>query len=58
MERVLRVNDDFSIKVARLTNKGIDLLENNKHYEETYPKRENLKAWVQIEKDLYSNGAT
>lgn len=57
LERVLRVNDDFSIKVARLTKKGIELLESNKHYEQTYPERKDLKAWIQIEKEHYSNGA-
>ncbi|TQR20622.1 hypothetical protein [Psychrobacillus vulpis] len=50
LERVLRVNDDFSIKIARLTKKGVELLETNKHLEETYPERFNIKAWIQIEK--------
>lgn len=57
VERVLRVNDKLSLNPARLTEKGIKLLENNKQYIETYPKRNGLKAWVQIEKEQYSNGA-
>ena len=57
LERVLRVNDVFSIKAARLTIKGVELLEKLKDYEVSYPERNNLKAWVQIEKELYSNGA-
>ncbi|MFB5086820.1 hypothetical protein PGC35_06295 [Psychrobacillus sp. PGGUH221] len=58
LERVLRVNDEFSIKAARLTKKGNELLEELKQYEETYPDdRHNLIKWVQIEKDQYSNGA-
>jgi len=55
LERVLRVNDKFSINVARLTKEGIMLLEEHKKYEESYPERGNLKVWVQIEKKLYSN---
>lgn len=57
LERVLRVNDEFSLNAARLTKEGIMLLEEYKQYEESYPERKNLKAWVQIEKELYSNGA-
>lgn len=57
LERVLRINDEFSLNAARLTQKGIELLEEHKKYEESYPGREQLKAWVQIEKELYSNGA-
>ncbi|MCT8138410.1 hypothetical protein H1D32_12030 [Anaerobacillus sp. CMMVII] len=58
LERVLSVNDYFSINAARLTQKGIELLEQNKDNEESYPERKHLKSWVQIEKDLYSNDAT
>lgn len=54
---MLRVNDRFSIRAARLTEKGTNLLEDNQQYMETYPERNGLKAWIQIEKELYSNGA-
>jgi hypothetical protein len=57
LERVLKVNDDYSIKAARLTGKGISLLQQNGQYEESYPERACLKKWVQVEKDLYSNSA-
>ncbi len=57
VERVLRVNDEFSLNAARLTKEGIMLLEEHKQYEESYPERKKLKAWVQIEKELYSNEA-
>ncbi|QNK89596.1 hypothetical protein H7992_08050 [Sporosarcina sp. resist] len=57
VERVLRVNERFSLNPARLTAKAIDLLEENKHYIESYPERSGLKAWIQVEKELYSNGA-
>lgn len=57
VERVLRVSDRFSLHPTRLTEKAIKLLEDNKQYIDTYPERTGLKAWVQIEKELYSNGA-
>lgn len=57
IERVLKVNDYFSLTPARLSVKGLELLEQNKIYEETYPERRDLLAWVKVEKDLYSNGA-
>jgi len=57
VERVLRVDDSFSLCTARLTKKGIKLLEDNNHYIETYPKRSDLKVWIQVDKELYSNGA-
>ncbi|MBM7707691.1 DNA-binding MarR family transcriptional regulator [Chryseomicrobium aureum] len=58
LERVLRVNDFFSIKPARLTLKGKELLEELHHYEASYPAdRSELKKWVEIEKKAYSNGA-
>ena len=57
VERVLRVDDSFSLRPARLTIKGIKLLEDNKQYIETYPKRSDLKVWIQVDKELYSNGA-
>lgn len=57
VERVSRVNERFSLNPARLTAKGIELLEENKHYIESYPERSGLKAWIQVEKELYSNGA-
>ena len=57
VERVLRVNDEFSIKVARLTTKGKMFLDEMNQYEETYPTdRQKLIEWVQIERELYSNG--
>ena len=56
VERVLRVEDEFSIKVARLTDNGKMFLEEMKQYEETYPPdRQKLIKWVQIERDMYSN---
>ncbi|MFE7062964.1 hypothetical protein ACFVAD_12520 [Sutcliffiella sp. NPDC057660] len=57
VERVLRGEDSFSIKIARLTLKGKELLNDYQHYEENYPKPDNLRQWVKVEKDLYSNGA-
>ena len=44
-------------KVAHLTNKGITLLEDNIQYQESYPERKYLIKWVQVEKELYSNGS-
>ncbi|MEK4486108.1 hypothetical protein MHH81_11030 [Psychrobacillus sp. FSL H8-0484] len=57
VERVLRVDDNFSLNPARLTKKGIKLLEDNNQYMETYPKRSDLKVWIQEDKELYSNSA-
>jgi hypothetical protein len=57
LERVLKVDDYFSLNPARLTLKGLELLEHNKQYEETYPERKDLIAWVKFDKDLYSNAA-
>lgn len=57
VERVLRMDDSFSLRLARLTKKGIRLLEDNNQYIETYPKRRDLKVWVQVDKELYSNVA-
>ena len=57
VERVLRVNGEFFLNTARVTKKGMELLEEHQQYEESYPDKENLKAWVQIEKEMYSNGA-
>jgi hypothetical protein len=57
LERVLKVNDFFSLKPARLTVKGMALLDQNKQYEDTYPERKDLLAWVKVEKDLFSNDA-
>lgn len=52
LERVLRVGDQYwySIKNARLTNSGLALLDECKHYEKVYPKRYLLKAWVRLER--------
>ena len=56
VERVLRIKDEFSIKAARLTDKGTMFLDEMKQYEETYPPdRLKLIEWVQIEKEMYSN---
>ena len=57
IERVLRVDDSFSLHPARLTNKSIKLLEDNNQYIETYAKRSDLKVWIQLDKEFYSNGA-
>ncbi|WP_407270743.1 hypothetical protein [Radiobacillus sp. PE A8.2] len=57
LERVLRANDQYSLKPARLTKKGMALLESNKHYEKNYPDRSSLKKWVQVDKRRNSNGA-
>jgi hypothetical protein len=57
LERVLKVNDYFSLNPARLTGKGMELLEQNKQYEGTYPTRNDLLGWVRFDKELYSNGA-
>lgn len=57
LERVLRINEQFSLKAARLTEKGVSLLAEYKQYEDSYPEKNSLKAWVQTEKDLYSNDA-
>lgn len=57
LERVLRVGDYFSIKPARITTKGMELINSNIDYEKDYPKRQDLIKWVQIEKDLYSNSS-
>lgn len=57
LERVLRINDKLLLKPARLTEKGIELLKEHNDYEQSYPDRKFLKDWVQVEKDLYSNGA-
>lgn len=56
VERVLRVNDKFSIKNARLTDKGRLFLTEMKQYDETYPTdRQKLIEWVQTDKVMYSN---
>jgi hypothetical protein len=57
LERILWVNDYYSLKPARLTKKGIELLESKKHYEKTYPDRNSLREWVQVDRENYSNGA-
>jgi len=57
LDRVLRVNDHVSLKPARITEKGLMFLEENRHYNETYPERNRIQEWIQVEKDQYSNGA-
>lgn len=52
LERVLRVGNQYyySIKNARLTKKGLDFLLENKHYEESYPERSQLKSWIKTDR--------
>lgn len=57
LERVLKVNDYFSLNPTRLTVKGLYLLEQNNQYEDTYPERKDILSWVKCEKELYSNDA-
>lgn len=60
LERVLRVGNEFSLKPAQLTEQGIRLLKDiqeKEHYEDIYPERKDLKAWVQADKEKWSNGA-
>lgn len=59
LERVLRVNDEYRLGPARLTEKGKILLETYKHYEDNYPinNLKNLKDWVKTEREQYSNQA-
>jgi hypothetical protein len=52
IERVLKVNDMYSLKPARLTEKGIEFLGSNKHFEKTYPERSFLREWVQVDEEL------
>lgn len=55
LERVLRVGDAYSLKPAKLTLKGLQLLKDKSDYEETYPARNGLIEWVRSEKEHYSN---
>lgn len=57
LERVLRAGDAYSLKPAKLTLKGLQLLEDKSDYEETYPTRDGLIEWVRSEKEQYSNDA-
>lgn len=58
LERILRNGDSYSIRNARLTSQGIDLLQELSDYEATYPEdRGRLKDWVNDEKMKYSNEA-
>ncbi|MDX1805793.1 MAG: hypothetical protein R3267_02050 [Paenisporosarcina sp.] len=57
LERVLRVNDEYLLGPARLTEKGKILLETYKHYEVDYPDIKHLKDWVKTEREQYSNQA-
>ncbi|MDQ0115637.1 YjcQ family protein [Paenibacillus harenae] len=58
IERVLRVGDNFSLRPARITDKGENFLIEHSLMEEEYPKtKEALNAWVQLDKLKYSNGA-
>lgn len=58
IERVLRVGDkyEYSIKNARLTKDGLLFLEQNEHYEESYPDRNQLKSWIKT--DRYNGNTT
>lgn len=58
LERVLRAGDQYwySIKNARLSKKGLLFLEENKHYEEFYPERTQLKSWIKT--DRYTGNTT
>jgi len=58
IERVLRVGDRFSLKPTRLTAKGVAFLLEKLHFEVDYPtSKMDLRTWVQVDKELYSNGA-
>lgn len=58
IERVLRVGDRFSLKPTRLTAKGVAFLLEKSHFEVDYPtSKADLRTWVQVDKELYSNGA-
>ncbi|PZD94539.1 hypothetical protein DNH61_17645 [Paenibacillus sambharensis] len=58
IERVLWVKDAYSLRPARLTPKGLSLLEEYSGLESEYPaERTSLKPWVELDKILYSNGA-
>jgi|SRR5690606_13097156 len=59
LERVLRAGDEFSLRPARLTQKGEDFLEEYRILEDIYPKEnKELINWVQIDKIMYSNDAS
>lgn len=59
LERVLRIGDTFSLRPARITQKGVHFLQALSEYELEYPiDRSGLIDWVKVEKDLYSNSAT
>ena len=51
------MNDQLSLKPTRVTQKGHDLMKEYQEYEQSYPDRGRLKEWIQVEKDMYSNGA-
>ena len=54
----MRVGDNYSLKSARLTEKGKNFLLERIYLEDQYPNsKEALKEWVQVEKYKYSNGA-
>jgi predicted transcriptional regulator len=57
IERVLRMDTFFSLKPTRLTKKGHDFLEKYKHVEDDYPDKKDIIKWIQVEKEMYSNGA-
>ncbi|EOR23049.1 hypothetical protein A499_14821 [Niallia nealsonii AAU1] len=57
VERVLRIDTFFSLKPARLTKKGHDFLENHKYLEASYSNKQDIIKWIQMEKEMYSNGA-
>ncbi|MEZ2719544.1 hypothetical protein [Niallia circulans] len=58
VERVLRMDTFFSLKPARLTKKGHDILEEYKELEKSYPKnKKDIIMWIQVDKEMYSNDA-
>lgn len=56
IEHVLRVGDNFSLKPARLTEKGKCFLIEHLQLEGEYPNsKEAIKGWVEVDKIKYSN---
>jgi len=50
-----QLGDAYSLKPAKLTLKGLQLLKDKSDYEGTYPARNGLLEWVRSEKEHYSN---
>lgn len=51
VERVLRIDTFFSLKPARLTQKGHELLESLRYFDESYPGKKGLINWLKVEKE-------